>query len=53
LQAFSFFALFLFIGMIVYFFLAKYHVFLWPSHGDEAPAGRKSNSKAEDYAPEE
>ena len=51
-QAFSFFALLLFIGMIVYFLLAKY-VLLWPSHGDEPPAGRKSDSKAEDYAPEE
>ena len=52
LQAFSFLALFLFIGMIVYFLLARY-VFLWPSHGDVAPAGGKSASKAEDYAPKE
>ena len=35
-QAFSFLSLFLFIGMLVYFFAARYAL-RWPSHGEKAP----------------
>ena len=36
LQAFSFLALFLFIGMLVYFFAARY-VLRWSTHGEKPP----------------
>ena len=36
LQAFSFLSLFLFIGMLGYFFAARYAL-KWPSHGEDPP----------------
>lgn len=36
LQAFSFLALFLFVGMLIYFFVARY-VLRWTTHGENPP----------------
>jgi hypothetical protein len=36
MQAFSFLSLFLFVGMLGYFFAARYAL-KWPSHGEDPP----------------
>lgn len=43
LQAFSFFSLFLFIGMIAYFFIARY-ILKWTTHGEKVAARSSAES---------
>ena len=47
MQGFSFFALFLFAGMLVYFFVARY-VLKWSTHG-ESQLPTESETEAEKW----
>ena len=44
LQAFSFFSLFLFVGMIGYFFVARY-VLKWTTHGEQVSSAGATSSQ--------
>jgi hypothetical protein len=50
MQAFSFLSLFLFIGMLGYFFAARYAL-KWPSHGEDPPK-KKGYEQTDDLVEE-